>query len=135
LKIGNPATKCGGNPLPQTPSEIYTFCHDKNKYKNDAPKQKVVIKDSVSLKGHLKVAPNPFSNWVMIDFSVAEEGFVNVSLLNSLGQIVKEIWVGEKQIGDYQQPINTNDLSEGMYFIRMVTKNGQETKKLMKINR
>ena len=79
------------------------------------------INDFELLNG-LSVYPNPTSNYINIESSVALQ---KIEIYNILGKKVKEI------NSDFNA-IPTNNLSNGVYFLKIYSENGLATKKLIK---
>lgn len=128
LKIGMP-TECQGNVPPQTPKQLYSFC--RNKYD---PKVPIKSKETSAelLERYLKVAPNPFSSELKIDFVITEFSDVTLSMTNAVGQVIQAIDFPAQQAGDYQHIIRTTDIAPGVYFLTLKTKYCIETQKIVK---
>ncbi|HEY0030012.1 MAG TPA: CotH kinase family protein [Bacteroidia bacterium] len=77
--------------------------------------------------------PNPFINNVTISYDIPEEATVKVELINSLGQKLKVLSDGIKQKGNYQEEINTSDLTSGIYVLRMTMNNKHFHQKIVKL--
>lgn len=67
--------------------------------------------------------PNPFSNSTTIKYIITKTGNVNISLFDSQGHYVKNIFNGNKTPGIYTLPFNGNDLSPGIYLYKIKTDN------------
>ena len=78
------------------------------------------------------VSPNPLTQGQMlnIDLSVAQGFDAKISLYNAIGQEIKSL--GNKQIeaGQTRLTFDTADLTQGIYFVRVQTANGTESKKV-----
>ena len=77
--------------------------------------------DSFSIEN---VYPNPFNPSTDITYDIQNDGYMNISIYNVLGQKVSEILDGYKSVGTYKLRWNANDLSSGIYYIQM-NLNGQ----------
>ncbi len=80
--------------------------------------------------------PNPFNPTTTINFSVPKTGMVNVSVYNSIGQLVKALTNGNYVPGTYQVTWNgTNEtgsaVASGVYFYRFATKDFVRTMKMV----
>ncbi len=80
--------------------------------------------------------PNPFNPTTTINFSVPKTGIVNVSVYNSIGQLVKVVTNSNYIPGTYQATWNgTNDagnlVASGVYFYRFTTKDYVRTMKMV----
>jgi len=88
------------------------------------------------LKGwNLSVQPNPFSNSTSFIFTLPQDEAVNIVIYDLLGKIIRQFkadyragehrieWVGDDEDG--------NELSKGLYHVRMVTRNYSEGQKVV----
>ncbi len=80
--------------------------------------------------------PNPFNPTTTINFSVPATGLVNVSVYNSIGQLVKVLTNDNYVPGTYQITWNSmngtgNLVASGVYFYRLSTKNYVSTMKMV----
>jgi endoglucanase len=80
----------------------------------------------------LSVFPNPTMSAPTIEYSLAKAGSVNLTLYNSVGQLVKTITNGWKEQGVYTARWDEEDiLLGGLYIIRMESKDESVTKKVV----
>jgi hypothetical protein len=70
------------------------------------------------------VYPNPFNPSTEITYDIQNDGYMNISIYNVLGQKVSEIFDGYRSVGTHKLRWNANDLSSGIYYIQM-NLNGQ----------
>ncbi len=71
------------------------------------------------IKDVLLVTPNPFNESVNINYEVTQDfENVNMSLIDINGRVIKNIQTESKNKGHYQVQVKTNDLPNGVYFIR-----------------
>jgi hypothetical protein len=80
--------------------------------------------------------PNPFNPTTTINFSVPKTGIVNISVYNSIGQLVKVLTNDNYVPGTYQVTWNgTNSsgnlVSSGVYFYRLTAKDYVTTMKMV----
>lgn len=73
--------------------------------------------------------PNPFNPNTTIDISIPEYGFVKVEIYDALGRKVKELLNKELSAGNYSVDFNASDLSSGVYYYRLSTKEFIQMKK------
>ncbi len=78
-----------------------------------------------------KAYPNPANTEVQLYFVLANTESYTVEIFNNLGQISKTILLSDLQPGMYNESINTNDLSAGIYTIKVTGKNTQGTEKMV----
>jgi hypothetical protein len=75
--------------------------------------------------------PNPFNPVTTINYSVAKEGHVCLSVYNAVGSKVATIVNGNKPVGNYSVQFNGNNLASGIYFYRLESGNYSAAKKLI----
>ena len=80
--------------------------------------------------------PNPFNPTTTIDFSISRTGMVNLSVYNSVGQLVKVLVNDNYVPGTYQVSWNGMNRSgtpvaSGIYFYRLATKDYSKTMKMV----
>jgi Secretion system C-terminal sorting domain len=75
--------------------------------------------------------PNPFNPTTKINFDLAKSSNVKLTVFNSLGQMVKNIFEGYKPAGTYTADFNAGSLSSGTYYYRLETDFYTETKKML----
>jgi hypothetical protein len=80
--------------------------------------------------------PNPFNPATTISFSLKSTQNVNLTVFNVLGQSVRTLANGEYTIGAHDVIWDGSDeagesVSSGIYFYRLVTADGQKTRKMM----
>jgi len=74
----------------------------------------------------LKIFPNPFDEFVNIQFSLTNpQPDVRIELLNQLGQIVSQKQLGALSNGDQQIQISTSKIPSGVYFLRIISAEGK----------
>ena len=80
--------------------------------------------------------PNPFNPSTTINYSVAEPGFVNLSVFDASGRLVKTLVSDNKNVGSYS--VSWNGLTDsgvnastGMYFYTIDAGSFVETKKML----
>jgi hypothetical protein len=77
--------------------------------------------------------PNPFNPVTKIAYALPKTGNVNITVYNSLGQVVKVLLNEYKTAGSYLVEFNGTNLSSGMYFYKITSQNYSEVKKMMLI--
>ncbi len=82
------------------------------------------------------IYPNPFNPETNIDYSVKEETAVQVSVYNMKGQRVKTLVDKSVSAGDHKvvwqgDSDSGNSVSSGVYFVKMITGNHIETRKIV----
>jgi murein tripeptide amidase MpaA len=77
--------------------------------------------------------PNPFNPVTRINYSIAKQGPVKISVYDILGREVTVLVNEVKTPGFYSVDFNSTGLSSGMYFYKMESSAFTDTKKLMLI--
>lgn len=92
----------------------------------DLIKEKTGVK--VLDKSEITVYPNPFKETLEVRTSSKTQGFL-MKIFNATGKLILES-------NDLENPVNTGQLSPGMYFTKILDSNGQllHTEKLIKAN-
>jgi len=82
----------------------------------------------------LRVFPNPFNTELNIKMTINKTSTVQVDIKDANGKLVKQLANKKYTVGEHQLSIESNDLSQGTYFITVLT-NGNKliTKKLIKL--
>jgi hypothetical protein len=100
----------------------------RSKNQNDVPVNKL----NVPFEARIDCMPNPFDNFLTINYDLNLAEWVDITMSNALGQKVKTIVSQTVEPGSHQVHIPTEDLATGTYFITLRTKAGVQTKKVMK---
>lgn len=81
----------------------------------------------------LETFPNPVKDIVNLEYNLLKEGEVNVELYNPMGKLIKVIQNNKNQAaGRHTNTIDASTLNAGMYIIKVATKEGVETSKILK---
>jgi len=75
--------------------------------------------------------PNPFNPSTVINFSIPSAGLTTLKVYNILGQEVATLVNKELTAGAYQFEFNANNLSSGVYFYKLQSKDYSEVRKMM----
>lgn len=75
--------------------------------------------------------PNPFNPSTTIRFDIPVPGIVSLRLYNILGQEVATLMNEAKQEGSYEVVLDATQLTSGVYFYQLKTRNFTQTKKLI----
>jgi hypothetical protein len=74
--------------------------------------------------------PNPFNPATTIQFDIPSRSFVNLSIFNSLGQLVAELENRELSAGHYSRLFTVSNLSSGIYYYKLKADNYIKIKKM-----
>ncbi len=75
--------------------------------------------------------PNPFNPTFTLPLQLNENAFVNIQLVNILGQKVLQIENSQMSIGNNDLQINCENLSSGVYFVKVTIDNVNEIQKVV----
>ncbi|CAH0994573.1 hypothetical protein EMA8858_00683 [Emticicia aquatica] len=90
-----------------------------------------ILKDVTELKNTLTanepanalvewtISPNPAENQVIIDFSLKKSAVIQVAIFDKLGKKMKELTAENLTNGSYSKLISLNDLSSGIFLVRL----------------
>ncbi len=67
--------------------------------------------------------PNPFNPSTTINYSVAEQGPVNLEIYNIVGQKVAALVNANQPVGNYSVKFDASKLASGVYIYRITTNN------------
>jgi len=77
--------------------------------------------------------PNPFNPGTKISFSLTEPSEVSLSVFNQKGELVSRLYDGKLEKGNHSYDFNGSDLTSGIYFYGLTTKNNSLIKKMIMI--
>lgn len=80
----------------------------------------------------LEAYPNPFSDWVTVQF-VTEGEWIRLSLFDAFGSERKVLMNKSLPSGSHQFRLDIRDLAAGNYYLRLFVEGRQKTKHLIKI--
>ena len=81
----------------------------------------------------LTVYPNPFTSQATVEFSLPTAGDATLAVYNMQGQLLQRLFSGAAQAGARNTfTISGNNLSQGMYIVKLVTAGKVLTQKLMR---
>ena len=75
--------------------------------------------------------PNPFNPITKIEYSISTRSKVMIDVYNVLGEKIKELINEEKPPGNYEIKFDGNNLSSGIYFYKLITRNYSQVKKMI----
>mgnify|MGYP001493107192 CR=1 FL=1 len=84
-----------------------------------------------SAYGLENVYPNPFNPSTTINYSTSNQGFVNITIYDLAGRVVKELVSENKTAGTYDVVWNADNHPSGMYFVRLDVNGFSQTEKIM----
>jgi Peptidase family M28/Secretion system C-terminal sorting domain len=75
--------------------------------------------------------PNPFNPTTQIQYSIEKDGYVNLTVYNSLGQKVASLVNRNIKAGNYHATFDASDLASGVYYYRLESGSNVMVKKMM----
>ncbi len=79
----------------------------------------------------LKVMPNPFSNYVIIQLNLPATKKISINLYDTKGSLVKKIYEGEKPGGLQRFSIDGSNITNGVYFCEILINEQRILRKLV----
>lgn len=90
--------------------------------------------ESINDAGFTIISPNPFDNTLSIQYFLADNANVKISILNIYGQVLAETRMEKLASGEYHYTPKIRNLSKGIYFCRLeASSDGQVFTELKKI--
>ena len=75
--------------------------------------------------------PNPFNNSTLIQYSLPKQLKIKLELFNVLGEKIKTLYSGTQKAGEHKLSLDATQLSSGLYFYKLSSKNYVQVKKLI----
>jgi len=75
--------------------------------------------------------PNPFNPTTQIEFTVAKNEFVKITVFDVTGRVMEKLVNEDLNTGTYKVDFNADSYSSGIYFYRLETDGYSETKKMV----
>lgn len=76
---------------------------------------------SINQVSDLMAFPNPTEGAIQVQFKIAEESDVNLSLYNEVGQLVQNILDKHMPVGNYKYSVDLERLPDGVYILTLKT--------------
>jgi subtilisin family serine protease len=77
------------------------------------------------------VFPNPANNNANVLVFLPTSQEISLELYDTNGKLIKDVFKGKTDAGTHQYEVNLNEVSEGMYFLKLVTEKSTSGKKLI----
>ncbi|MBI2429806.1 MAG: T9SS type A sorting domain-containing protein [Ignavibacteriales bacterium] len=75
--------------------------------------------------------PNPFNPTTIIEYSIPKISFIQLKLFDVMGRLVRVLAEGWRKPGIFYEYVDVQQLSSGVYYYRLTTKDFVETKKMI----
>jgi hypothetical protein len=79
----------------------------------------------------LMVAPNPVADEFTLTYTLSHEAIVKMTIYDAAGRVVTVMDQGVQMPGTYHKSISRSDVSQGIYFIRLVADNAAVVEKVV----
>ena len=94
-------------------------------------KSEKIMKEDAEAELQLKVNPNPFSNYVTIQFNLPATKKISINLYDTKGSLVKKVYEGEKPAGLQRLSIDGGNMANGIYFCEILINKQRILRKLV----
>lgn len=121
LNSSIPLTNVGGRPL--NPSRIRMITGLLNMTSSNP-----LLKEEL----HVQISPNPSSDKIQVHFNKSSNKLLTMNLLNTTGQLLKEIKKQQYITTNQQLNLDLSNLSQGVYFLHFYTSTESFIKKIVK---
>jgi len=81
----------------------------------------------------LSVYPNPVRSQCMIDYTLTKPTEVHLALYDACGRLVKLLEKNHKDAGVYRHAVQFDDLTPGVYFLKLTTEAGSTVRKIIRM--
>ena len=88
------------------------------------------VQELTSLVHNLKAYPNPFHEKTEVRFDLSQPADIELSVVDILGNTIESVYKGKAESGDHSYGINGQQLSPGIYFIRLDVNGNVKTQKI-----
>lgn len=75
--------------------------------------------------------PNPFNPETTIDYQVAKQGNVSLTIYNALGKKIRNLITGTQDAGKYSISFDASGLSSGIYYYKLTAESFMQTRKML----
>ncbi len=90
-------------------------------------KKEPIIPTVFALTAH----PNPFNATITISYALPQSQRVGLHLYDMSGRLVESLYEGYRMAGLYKARWNAENISAGIYFVRMETDGFSDTRKIV----
>ena len=95
------------------------------------PQNLVGLKENTSSVSKINVFPNPATNQVTVNYSLADNDKISIQLIDISGKVVKEISPSNNLIGVNTLTLETNKLTKGIYTLSIKGSKSDHNSKLV----
>ena len=84
-----------------------------------------------NVANRLNIFPNPATTFTNLNVNIAKAGHINISLTDMDGRQLKQLMNANVQSGEISLKVNTSNLRQGVYYIKMISDEGLQNVKLV----
>jgi hypothetical protein len=81
----------------------------------------------------MNIFPNPFNDFLKLEYELETNSSVVISLLNAAGQVVLERELYNQESGSHHIELNTSNLDTGLYYFSVETERSTAQRKVILI--
>lgn len=107
-----------------------TSAYGNNLYVDNVNFSATIGVNEVELINGVNVYPNPLTNMAYVDFNLVAENNVTITIMNTVGQIIKTENLGVMNAGNHNYSMDASSLSNGLYFMNIAVGESMITKKV-----
>ena len=92
-----------------------------------------ILETATPVQDHILLSayPNPFNPTTTISFTLGENGYSSLAVYNIQGKLVETLSEGILQAGVHERVFNAQDLTSGVYFVRLEAGGQVQTVKMV----
>ncbi len=75
--------------------------------------------------------PQPFNSMLTLEYRQTKPGRTNISLMDVRGRVIREVGLGIRQPGVYRETLGSEDLTAGVYLLRVDGPGGRMVRKVI----
>lgn len=95
---------------------------------NSSPISVIALEDAAQ---NVRLYPNPTRDQINLEFDLAQDGDLNIAIVNALGQEVQKVSNGNAAAGFHNLQVSTANLASGTYFVRFQNGNKATTQRFV----
>jgi hypothetical protein len=84
--------------------------------------------NDVANVGNISVYPSPANDNLSLELNVIQSAAFDITIINTLGEVVKNVSNGDLGAGAHKMDVNVSDLAAGIYNV-VISSNNQKTLK------
>jgi hypothetical protein len=93
---------------------------------------KPMAADETEITSKINIYPNPVATNATLAYAIKTTGKVTIDLLDDQGKLLRNLRNDRQVPGSYDLGLNLSELKKGIYFLKITTPAGTETKRFLK---